>query len=83
MKKMWNMPSALRRPEEDQFDRDLANWIFDSHNWQEYYPGQFECLWCGQRASIYADWCSEKSLCRKNPEVKKLLKLCAEDKKEE
>ena len=71
---MWDSLDTFKQNDQEGKLSDLADWIYDSHDWQEYRSGQFKCLWCGQYiGSVHAVWTLEKPLCRGNPAVKKLL----------
>ena len=45
----------------------LAGWVFDSHNWNEYAPGYYKCLWCGATHTSTMSISPAYPLCRKNP----------------
>jgi len=58
--------------EKDREKIDLANWIWNSHNWIEEVPGYYKCTWCNSGASSYLQINVEAELCSKNPAVMRL-----------
>jgi len=64
---------VYKRTEKELEDHSLAEWAFDSHNWNETFPGYFTCLWCGIRHTSVQGITKEFPLCKENPILKKLL----------
>jgi hypothetical protein len=62
---------AYRIDEEELLNMQIAEWIWDSHNWEEYQPGYFKCLWCGKFHTSSMGIDRNMMLCQKNPIVLK------------
>jgi len=47
----------------------LANWIFESHSWEETLPGILKCKWCKKTHLSNFPISAHASLCERNPAV--------------
>jgi hypothetical protein len=56
----------------DQDEMELSEWAWNSHYWEEKFPGYYKCKWCNSgftnRIPI-----SERYLCKENPVIKNML----------
>lgn len=62
--------------EEERSDMQLNEWTWNSHNWDEYYPGYFKCLWCGATHTSVQPVGPNFPLCMENPRIKQICYLC-------
>ena len=67
---MINRIKVYERTEKEQEDHYLAEWAFDSHNWNETMPGYFVCAWCGAGHTSTTRIDIGYPLCEKNPILK-------------
>lgn len=59
--------------EQQEEDRALAEWIFNSHWWIETSPGYYNCKWCTEFHNSSMGISKEQRLCEANPSVIKFL----------
>ncbi len=51
-------------------DLELAEWAWNSHNWLEYSPGYYECVYCSSRHTSVMGINRNYPLCKENPLLK-------------
>ena len=65
-------PFVLSKEDEDE--RALSEWIWQSHYWIETMSGIFECKWCHKNHNTSMGISTRASLCMGNPSVVKFYK---------
>ena len=64
----------LRFTNQQTEDMELANWAWNSHYWDEYSPGYYQCRWCLNLHTSTTGVSAQYPLCNENPAIKKLWK---------
>jgi len=64
-----SMVNRYELTEDDREHHELAEWIWQSHLWEEWSPGYWVCIWCDKKHTSLQPISSTDSLCQKNPAV--------------
>lgn len=66
--------NVITLSEEDEKDRELIDWAWNSHWWVELCPGYCRCKWCEMHYTSSMTVTVDFPLCSKNPCLQKFKK---------
>lgn len=76
MIKRFEVPRLTDQQAEEM---EITNWIWNSHFWDEYAPGYYQCRWCLAQHTSYTGVSAQYPLCKENPVIKKLLQTAKQE----